>query len=127
MAALECLRWHRFQEAENLMSGTEGKGVPKFDGSPAALQEYAFRVRLRAARDAALDPAELKKQGPLGLRLVDGLTGAAIQVVREIELTKLAGENGHEGLLQHLYQAFRPRRQQKLVNSMPQELKSMAL
>ena len=42
------------------MSRTEGKGNPKFDGSPAALQEYAFRVRLRAARDSVMDPAELK-------------------------------------------------------------------
>lgn len=60
MAALECLRWQWFTEAENLMSRTEGKGNPKFDGSPAALQEYAFRVRLRAARDSVMDPAELK-------------------------------------------------------------------
>ena len=35
-------------------------------GALSTLQEYAFRVRLRAARDQAMDPNELKKHGPLG-------------------------------------------------------------
>ena len=115
MSALECLKWHRFSEASEatLVAGTEGKGVPRYDGSPSTLQEYAFRVRLRAARDQAMDPNELKKHGPLGLRLIDGLTGAALQVVREVEVSKLAEKDGHELLLRHLYQAFRPRRQQE--------------
>ena len=114
MAALECLKWHKFSEtSETVLAGTEGKGVPRYDGSPATLQEYAFRVRLRAARDQAMDPSELKKLGPLGLRLIDGLTGAALQVVREIEVSKLSEKDGHELLLRHLYQAFHPRRQQE--------------
>ena len=74
-----------------MMTGqTEGKGVPRFDGSPGSLQEYAFRVRLRAVRESGLDESEKKKNGPLGLRLVDGLSGGALQVVREIDLKKLA-------------------------------------
>ena len=92
MAALECLKWHRFSEAQSeMMTGqAEGKGVPRFDGSPGSLQEYAFRVRLRAVRESGLDESEKKKNGPLGLRLVDGLSGGALQVVREIDLKKLA-------------------------------------
>ena len=116
MSALECLKWHRFSEASESHPGLlapRAKVFPRYDGSPSTLQEYAFRVRLRAARDQAMDPNELKKHGPLGLRLIDGLTGAALQVVREVEVSKLAEKDGHELLLRHLYQAFRPRRQQE--------------
>eukprot|EP00913_Durusdinium_trenchii_P018068 g16978.t1 len=116
MAALDCLRWQKFSEAqsETMVSSTEGgRGVPRFDGSPGSLQEYAFRVRLRAVRESSLDEGEKKKIGPLGLRLVDGLSGGALQVVREIDLKKLAKEEGPELLLTHLYAAFRPRRQQE--------------
>ena len=35
------------------------------------------------------------------------------QVVREVEVSKLAEKDGYELVLRHLYQPFRPRRQQE--------------
>ena len=58
-------------------------GVPRYDGDPTTLAEYAFRVRLLEARFANMDETERKKQGPLGLKLVEGLSGGALQVHRE--------------------------------------------
>ena len=51
MAVLELLKWSNFSVAEENAS-TEGKaGVPRYDGDPIRLMEYAFRVRLRQARE----------------------------------------------------------------------------
>ena len=75
MAVLELLKWSNFSSAEEI-SSTEGKaGVPRYDGDPLRLMEYSFRCRLRQAREKQMPEEELKKQGPLGLRLVDGLRG----------------------------------------------------
>ena len=55
---------------------SEGKfGIPRFGGQPSALQEYAFRVRSRMIRESKMEESEVKKLGPLGLRLVEGLRG----------------------------------------------------
>ena len=81
MSALECLTYQAFKNPANEATfSTEGgkHGVPRYDGDP----EYAFRVRLLEARMSMLDKTEQAKQGPLGLRLVEGLSGAALQVAR---------------------------------------------
>jgi len=77
------------------------------------VQEYTFRVRLREAREKVMDEQELKKQGPLGLRLIDGLQGTALAISRQISLDKLAGADGPTLLLKHLTESLRPRRVQE--------------
>ena len=78
MAARELLKWSNFSVAEENAS-TEGKaGVPHYDGDPIRLMEYSFRVRLRQAREKQMPDEELRKLGPLGLRLVDALRGPAL-------------------------------------------------
>ena len=74
MSALECLTYQAFaQGAANDASsmatdGGRAGGVPKYDGDPTSLAEYAFRVRLLEARYGKMDESEQKKQGPLGLK-----------------------------------------------------------
>ena len=115
MSALECLSYQAFAGGSSDSLTTEGSkaGVPRYDGDPTLLAEYAFRVRLLEARTRAMDQAEVKKQGPLGLKLIEGLTGAALQVAREISLETLASEKGPSELVSLLYKAFRPRRAQE--------------
>ena len=86
--------------------------VPRYDGEPSKLAEYSFRVKLLHTRLQHLDEAEAKKKGPLGLLLIDGLRGQALQVARELDPAKLAKPDGHKLLVDTLYKAFRPRRQQ---------------
>ena len=116
MSALECLTYQAFAssttDASPMIDGGRA-GVPRYDGDPTTLAEYAFRVRLLEARFANMDETERKKQGPLGLKLVEGLSGGALQVVRELSLDKLATEKGPTELIEYLYQAFRPRRAQE--------------
>ena len=51
----------------NEESNSEGEfGIPRFSGEPAGLQEYEFRIRARLFREKQMDPAEVKKLGPLG-------------------------------------------------------------
>ena len=101
MAVLDLLKWSNFVAAEE-NSSTEGKaGVPRYDGDPLKLMEYSYRVRLRQAREKQMAEEELKKQGPLGLRLVDGLRGAALQVARTLPVDKLAESSGVEFLLKN--------------------------
>ena len=116
MSALECLTYQAFKNPANEATfSTEGgkHGVPRYDGDPTVLAEYAFRVRLMEAKMSTLDKTEQAKQGPLGLRLVEGLSGAALQVAREISMEQLASEKGPKELLDLLYQAFQPRRTQE--------------
>ena len=87
--------------------------MPRYDGDPTMLQEYSFRVRLRQAREKTISTEELQKQGPLGLRLVDGLRGAALQVARNIPVDKLAGSEGPDLLIKQLNQSLKPRRAQE--------------
>ena len=116
MSALESLSYQAFKNATNETTfSTEGgkHGVPRYDGDPTCLAEYAFRVRLMEAKIAAMDKAEKAKQGPLGLRLMEGLSGSALHVVREIDMEKLASEKGPKELIQLLYKSFQPRRTQE--------------
>ena len=88
MSIVDCLRWQTFSTVQDESWSTEAKsGVPRYDGDVAKLAEYQFRVRLRQAREKAMDESELQKLGPLALRLVDGLRGPALQVARGLPLT----------------------------------------
>ena len=95
MSVLDSLKWHTFSQTHDESASTEGKsGVPRFDGEAARLAEYSFRVRLKQAREKAMSPEETKKFGPLGIRLIDGLRGPALQVARNLAVDKLAAEGG---------------------------------
>ena len=114
MSIVECLKWQTFSQAQEEQTSTEGKaGVPRFDGEVTKLAEYQFRVRLRQSRERAMDEAELKKLGPLGLRLIDGLRGPALQVARGLQVDKLSRDEGPTYLLQSLQAAFQPRSKQE--------------
>ena len=115
MSVLECLKWHNFvQIGDDTALTTEGKnGIPRFAGDATKLAEYQFRVRLRQVREKTISEEEKKKIGPLGLRLVDGLSGPALQVVRDLPIEKLAEENGPTFLLHALQTALQPRSNQE--------------
>ena len=121
MAILEVLKWTTFSTTTEESTSTEGKaGVPRFDGDPARLSEYAFRVRLRQARELSMAEDEVKKLGPLALRLVDGLRGAALQVARTLPVDELANkEKGVEFLLKSLNSSLAPRSKQEARGSVP--------
>ena len=66
-------------------NSSEGKfGIPRFAGDPAALQEYSFRVTVRQSREKMMDKTEVKKMGPLGLRLIEGLRGDAFRLAQQL-------------------------------------------
>ncbi|CAE7367988.1 RE1 [Symbiodinium necroappetens] len=110
---LEGLSWHRFVEISESET-TEGKyGIPRFDGSLNLLQEYSYRVRMRVKKEKEMDQGEVKKLGPLGLRLVEGLRGPALHIVRAVKEETLIGEKGPEAILEALVRSLRPRRQQE--------------
>ena len=114
MSALDALRWQNFVDPSNELVSTEGKqGVPRYGGEPSVLLEYTYRVRLREAREQTMDSSELKKLGPLGLRLVDGLSGTALQIVRGIPVEDLAKSDGPSTIIKHLQKILKPRRQQE--------------
>ena len=97
MSIVECLRWQNFVQSQDEALSTEGKaGVPRFDGEVTKLSEYEFRVRLRQVREKTMDESELKKIGPLALRLVDGLRGTALQVAKTLAVDELAKPQGVE-------------------------------
>lgn len=72
---------------------TESKfGIPRFGGNPHHLPEYVYRVQTRIAREQAMTEEEVKKLGPLGLRLVEGLRGQAFRLAQQVDLTTLSSE-----------------------------------
>ena len=114
MSVLECLKWQNFSQAAEDHISTEGKsGVPRFDGDPSKLAEYGFRLRLNIAREKSMDPEQLKKLGPLGLRLIEGLRGPALQVARNLQIEKLSAEDGASYLLKGLQTSLQPRSKQE--------------
>ena len=64
-------------------------------------------------KEKSLEETELKKLGPLGLRLVEGLRGAALQVARSIPVDELASTAGPAILLKSLQESIQPRRKQE--------------
>ncbi len=103
-ALLETLKYHPnglFQHSTTMEeSNTESKyGIPRFHGNPHQLPEYVYRVQTRIAREKAMTEDEVKKLGPLGLRLVEELRGQAFRLAQQVDLTTLASERGAEALL----------------------------
>ena len=92
---------------------SKGGGHPRYGGEPQKLSEYSWRVRARMTREALLPEEEQKKLGPLGLRLVEGLSGSALRIAQLIDTTELAGEKGAEKLLDRLNETLKPRRIQE--------------
>ena len=114
MSVLECLKWHNFQASQDATVTNEGKsGVPCFAGDVTKLAEYQFRVRLRQSMEKNMKEEDLRKRGPLGVRLIDGLKGPALQVARGLPVDKLSGEDGPGFLLKNLQLAFQPRVKQE--------------
>ena len=116
MALLDNLRYDGGMSATAVSAAaeeasSEGKfGIPRFNGEPAALQEYLHRVRARAAREALMDTSEVKKLGPLGLRLLEGLRGSAFKLAQQLSIEDLGKKDGHEQLLGLLERSLKPRK-----------------
>ena len=117
---LESLRFQNFIVADNEVASslgygsTEGKaGVPRYNGDPGRFAEWQFRVRTRQLREKTLSEEEHKKIGPLGLRLLEGLSGHALQVAQLMDIEQLAGEEGAQKLMDHLQVQLRNRREQQ--------------
>ena len=116
MALLDNLRYDGGLNATAMTAAaeeasSEGKfGIPRFGGEPAALQEYLYRVRARAAREALMDSSEVKKLGPLGLRLLEGLRGSAFKLAQQLSIEDLGKKDGHEQLLGLLERSLKPRK-----------------
>ena len=117
-AFLEALRYDAAAAAASTSvvadDQTESKfGIPRFSGEPSALNEYAYRVRARVQRESHMDAGEVKKLGPLGLRLVEGLRGTALKMAQQIEPSKLATTEAPEILITLFEKNLRPRREQE--------------
>ena len=115
MALLETFRYKNFVTAEEAASTTDSKGstMPRFNGDPAKLMEHSWRVRARIMRENMLPEDEQKKLGPLGLRLAENLSGAAMRVAQLMSAQELAADKGAETLLKKLAESLRPRRIQE--------------
>ncbi|CAE7415150.1 RE1 [Symbiodinium microadriaticum] len=113
MSLLEGLTWAKFSEISESET-TEGKyGIPRYDGNIHQLQEYTYRVKMKELKESGMDSTEVKKLGPLGVRLIEGLRGPALHIVREISAETLASPKGAQTILKYLTEALRPRRQQE--------------
>ena len=91
-ALLDALRWPNFTQAEedSTQMGTEGRaGIPRFNGEPTRLAEYTFRVRAKQAKEQAMAYDEKKELGPLGLRLIEGLSGTAPRIAQTMGVSEL--------------------------------------
>ena len=113
---LETFKYAKFIKADENVNSTERKnGVPRFGGEPPRFGEYAWRVRAKVAKEEMIDESERKKLGPLGLRLVEGLSPAALRVAQEMETKELSSPTGpdNENLLAKLQSALKPKRTQE--------------
>ena len=116
---LDGLRFSLFLADEDAagqgFSTTEGRfGVPRFNGDPSRLTEWTFRVRALERKEAQMTETELKKLGPLALRLIECFSGQALKVAQNLDIKKL--EKSDEGvtyLLDSLTTELRPRRLQQ--------------
>ena len=108
------MRYQNFIAEDDTSTTTEGKfGIPRFNGEPTRLAEYTFRVRARTYKEKALGDDERGKLGPLGLRLVEGLSGTALRLAQTLKLEDLAAEDGAEKLLTALEGQLKPKRLQQ--------------
>ena len=115
MSLIDAFRYSNFIRDEESFASTEsrGAGLPRYGGETSRLSEYSSRVRARMAKEKLIGEDEVKKLGPLGLRLVEGLSGSAFKVAQQIPTKVLASPEGAEELLGHLTQALKPRRTQE--------------
>ena len=113
-AILELLRFSNFVAEDDAGTSTEGKfGIPRFGLEPTRLAEYSFRVKARMFKEKTLNKEEKEKLGPLGLRLVEGLTGTALRLAQTLSLEDLAKDDGAEKLLSALEGQLKPKRVQQ--------------
>ena len=116
VSSLPCLETLRYDGAQSTTLATsqdsfdsEGKfGIPRFSGEPAQLPEYAFRVQMRMLREKGMEESELKKVGPLGIRLVEGLRGQALRLAQQLKPEDLAKQSGPETLLKLFNDTLKP-------------------
>ncbi|CAE7947914.1 RE2, partial [Symbiodinium sp. KB8] len=115
---LEALTFPRFLQEED-SNGAFGQGaadggkIPRYNGDPTRFSEWQFRVKTRQRREKSLTDEKKKEMGPLGLRLIEGLSGHALQVAQLLAIEELEKEHGAEYLMEHLALDLRPRRQQQ--------------
>ena len=113
-AILELLRYSNFVAEDDATCSTEGKfGIPRFGGEPTRLAEYMFRVKARTFKGKAMSKEEREKLGPLGLRLVEGLSGTAVRLAQTLSFEDLAKEDGADRLLAALEAQLKPKRLQQ--------------
>ena len=62
---------------------------PRFNGDPATLPEYTYRVMARLEKEGKMAKDEVQKLGPLGLRLVEGLRGPALRLAQQVDIKAL--------------------------------------
>ena len=60
-----------------------------------------------------MDKGEVKKLGPLSLRLIEGLSGPALRMAQQLEMKELTATAGVETLLTALNHGLKPRREQE--------------
>ena len=98
-ALLDALRWPNFiAEEDSVQMGTKGKsGIPRFNGEPARLAEYVFRVKAKQLKERALSDGERKKLGHLAL--VEGLSGTGLCGAQTLDFAELSKPEAGVGKL----------------------------
>ena len=107
--ALEGLKYGNFKPQT---VSYDSRALPGFGGDPTAWADYKFQVEALIAKEAKLSETERKKLGPLGLRLVDRLTGPALQLAKQLGVPTLAEDDGVAQLLKILEAELLPLRRQ---------------
>ncbi|CAE7670799.1 RE2 [Symbiodinium microadriaticum] len=101
---LEALTFPRFlQEEDNNgafgQNAADGGKIPRYNGDPTRFAEWQFRVKTRQRREKSLSDEKKKEMGPLGLRLIEGLSGRALQVAQLLAIEELEKEHGADYLM----------------------------
>ena len=107
--ALEGLKYGNFRPQSVQW---DARALPGFGGDPTAWADYRFQVEALMTKESLLADSEKKKLGPLGLRLVDRLTGPALQIAKQMGVQKLSEEGGVKILLKTLEEELLPLRRQ---------------
>ncbi|CAE7561028.1 RE2 [Symbiodinium necroappetens] len=113
---LDSLRFARFIHDQDEAGGaaTESRyGIPRYNGDASRLTEWVFRVKMLAEKEKSISEAEAKKLGSLPLRLVEGLSGQALKIAQQLDVSKLAAEGGVDYLIEKMSTELRPRRMQQ--------------
>ncbi|CAE7536321.1 RE2 [Symbiodinium microadriaticum] len=113
---LDSLRFARFINDQDEAGGaaTESRhGIPRYNGDASRLTEWVFRVKMLAEKEKSISETEAKKLGSLPLRLVEGLSGQALKIAQQLDVSKLAAEGGVDYLIEKISTELRPRRMQQ--------------